>query len=516
MTQLTQQRLDRWQADPLAFVSEALTDPENGQPFDLYHQESEFIRLALTTTDDGRLPFPELLFSAPKKSGKTALAAIMMLYVVIVLAGRYGEGYVCANDFDQAVGRVFAACARMVETSPLLSSEATITARRITFPALGSWIEAIPSDYAGAAGSNPSFVVFDELWGYVSEKAHRLWDEMVPPPTRKITARLTVTYAGYTGESDLLEGLVNRGLAGEPISPDFYQQPGMLSFITHRLCAPWQTVAWREEMRQSLRPNAYLRLIENRFVGSESSFIPIEMWDACCADQQVRPLIADPSLPVWIGVDASTKRDSTALAVTAWDHEAKKIRLVTHRIWQPSREEPLDFEATVEATLLELADRFDVREVRFDPYQMQATAQRLQRAGLPMVEFPQTVGNLTDASSNLFETIKATGFLAYPDDDIRLAMQRAVAVEGSRGWRITKDKQSHKIDIVVALGMAALATVKEASTRRGHVGIGIFSPYGGAVSWRGEKPSALKAGPHQTASAYTARLRSCSKILKAI
>lgn len=34
-----------------------------------------------------------------------------------------------------------------------------------------------------------------------------------------------------------------------------------------------------------------------------------------------------------------------------------------HRIFQPSRHEPLDFEATIERSLLELRGRFDVREV---------------------------------------------------------------------------------------------------------------------------------------------------------
>jgi hypothetical protein len=45
----------------------------------------------------------------------------------------------------------------------------------------------------------------------------------------------------------------------------------------------------------------------------------------------------------------------------------------------------------------------------------------------------------------------------------QLAISRAVAVESSRGWRITKEKQAHKIDMVVALGMAALAAVKAQS-----------------------------------------------------
>jgi hypothetical protein len=41
----------------------------------------------LTLGFDGRLPFPELLLAAPKKSGKTALAAMIVLYVIVCLGG---------------------------------------------------------------------------------------------------------------------------------------------------------------------------------------------------------------------------------------------------------------------------------------------------------------------------------------------------------------------------------------------------------------------------------------------
>ena len=47
---------------------------------------------------------------------------------------------------------------------------------------------------------------------------------------------------------------------------------------------------------------------------------------------------------------------------------------------------------------------------------------------------------------------------------MRLAVSRAVAIETSRGWRIAKEKQSHKIDIVVALAMAAHATIEGQSS----------------------------------------------------
>jgi hypothetical protein len=93
-----------------------------------------------------------------------------------------------------------------------LRRAARATASRIDFPETGASITAIASDYAGAAGANPTISTFDELWGYTSERSDRLWDEMVPPPTRKIACRLTTTYAGFSDESELLEGLYKRGL----------------------------------------------------------------------------------------------------------------------------------------------------------------------------------------------------------------------------------------------------------------------------------------------------------------
>ena len=50
--------------------------------------------------------------------------------------------------------------------------------------------------------------------------------------------------------------------------------------------------------------------------------------------------------------------------------------------------------------------------------------------------------------------------IAYPDAGMRLAISRAIAIETSRGWRIAKDKQTHKIDVVIALAMASYAAVR--------------------------------------------------------
>ncbi len=444
--------------DPVLFIETVLVNPETDQPFILYPEQKTIMRAAFTLKPDGTLPYSEILDGQPKKSGKTTMAAWALLYCICAIGGRGAEGYCIANDFEQAQSRVFAAAAKIVRASPLLYRAAHIYSNKIEFSSTGASITAIASEYAGAAGANPTITVFDELWGVMSERGHRLWDEMVPVPTRKVSVRLTVTYAGFTGESDLLEGLYRRGLKGTLIAPDLYAQPGMLMYWTHEARAPWQTEAWKEQMRDSLRGNAYLRLIENQWVTNESSFIELEQWDKC-VDPTASQIPRDKRLPVWIGVDASTKHDSTAIVACTYDDKTKHVRLVTHVTFQPSPDDPLDFEATIERTLLNWNEQYDIQEIRYDPWQTVSVAQRLRRAGLPMVEFPQTVGNLTEASSCLYEQVKGKSITLYADAEMRLAASRAVAIETARGWRIGKEKASHKIDVVVALAQAVLGAV---------------------------------------------------------
>jgi len=98
--------------------------------------------------------------------------------------------------------------------------------------------------------------------------------------------------------------------------------------------------------------------------------------------------------------------------------------------------------------------------VRFDPWQFARSAQTLAKLGLPMLEFPQSIPNLTAMTVNLYELLKGGNLEAYPDPGIRLAIQHAVTVETSRGLKLAKEKASHKIDVLVALAMAALGVVQ--------------------------------------------------------
>jgi terminase large subunit-like protein len=189
----------RARSDPAYFIESALGDPEGSGPYKLLPAEREFLRHSFRLRPDGRLAFSEQCYGCCKKSGKTTFAAMHALTTTLIFGGRYPETIIVANSLEQSVGRVFEMCRRIVECSPWLRRQAKITADKIAFPSIGGTIKAIPSDYASAAGSNQNLAVFDELWAYTSERAHRLWDELVPPPTRKVACRLTVTYAGFEG-----------------------------------------------------------------------------------------------------------------------------------------------------------------------------------------------------------------------------------------------------------------------------------------------------------------------------
>ena len=243
------------------------------------------------------------------------------------------------------------------------------------------------------------------------------------------------------------------------LAQTLYAGDGLLMFWSHEPIAPWQHEAWLAQMRRSLPPNQYLRMVENRFVTSEGVFIDMSAWNKI-VDDRLGFAPADNGSAIYVGVDVGFKYDQTAIVAVTYDPAAKMVRLVFHRIFQPSPLDPLDFESTIERTLVELRDRFAVCKVLFDPWQMQATAQRLRNHGLPIEEFPQSPANLTAASQNLFELVQSQNLVVYPDECMRLAVSRAIAVETARGWRISKQTPAHKIDVVIALAMACHAAVR--------------------------------------------------------
>jgi phage terminase large subunit-like protein len=228
----------------------------------------------------------------------------------------------------------------------------------------------------------------------------------------------------------LLEELYRRGLQQPLIGDSLHAGDGLLMAWHHKPVAPWQDEAWLKDIRRQ-RASVYQRHVLNELASSSSQFVDMNKWDVCVRPA-LSPVYAEPETEAFVGIDASVKHDSCAIVAVTFDRPSQMVRLLTHRVFQPTPDQPLDFENTIEATVLDLKRRFALRAVRFDPYQMVATARRLSAAGVRMEEFPQSVPNLTAASQNLFHLIASQAIALYPDADMRLSVSRAVAVESPR------------------------------------------------------------------------------------
>ena len=165
----------------------------------------------------------------------------------------------------------------------------------------------------------------------------------------------------------------------------------------------WQTQAYYDSQKKTLRPGTYLRLHRNQWAVAEETFITPEMWDPC-VNQAHHPTIISRD-PLYVGIDVGIKHDNAARVAVKWDENGEKLILVSHRIWKPTPGKPLGLENTVEEDLRELNEQNDVVEIFADPYQMHRSITTLQAAGVPIKEYAQTQANCTLMGQTLFDLL---------------------------------------------------------------------------------------------------------------
>jgi phage terminase large subunit-like protein len=461
--------VERLRLEPALFADTFLRNNEKGKSWRLSRHQRRVLARAFRRGRRGELRFRLVLWSEPKKSGKTFLAAMLLLWWAFT--NSHTEIIVAANDLDQSVSRVFETAVALVKHNPALARLVTVRAEKLLFTN-GTVVTAIASDYRGAAGSRHSLVIFDELWGFHSENAQRLYEELTPPVTEENAWVLVVTYAGFTGESKLLESMYQRGQAGTRVDAklELYEADGLFMYWSHTPRQPWQTdakaVRYYAEQARSLRPATFARLHRNEWVTAESIFITPALWDPN-VDRDARPWLparaGEPRLRIWVGVDVALKHDYSAVVAVTRTAEGQ-LQLIRHWLWKPSASTPLNLEATVEQALWECAQGYIVQAIYVDPFQMHRSMTTLQQAGLPVQEFPQTSQNLTRMGQTLLDLLRGHNLCLYRDDEMRAQALSVVAVESPRGFRLAKEKASRKIDLIVALSMACLAALDEPSS----------------------------------------------------
>lgn len=326
-------------------------DYTNAQGITLADFQKRILTHVLTPDpSSGIFPYRTVIWSAPKKSGKTANAAFVGAWFAeyieapnLVLLG--------ANTQGQSLGRIHAS---MLPTLRLHG--ARTAGERIILPN-GTVVQSITNSPKSEAGANYGLVMISELWGWSTELARTLWAETMPVPTKMNSIRWVESYVGYedtstlllelwlkvftdTSESKLQDGaepipeladITTTDAYGNKI-PCCYRVPAedMFLYVDHEHRFPWQQGERGKKYYRSITTGLteadVMRLVYNRWQKTDTRFIAADM--LAKAVMRGRDLTADglslfsgvprrvpSSMKLTIAVDASQGRtDSTALA----------------------------------------------------------------------------------------------------------------------------------------------------------------------------------------------------------
>lgn len=381
----------------------------------------------LTKNSKGRFPYETVVYSTIKKEGKTTLAGAVGAWFAACIDPP-NLILTLANDQEQSAGRIFGAMTPTLNALGCRVPTAVSSKPEVRLPN-GSVVQAIANNYAGAAGANYGLTLWSELWAYTTERSRRLYEELIPVPTKNISIRWVETYVGFEDESDLLLDLFLRIFTdtnetsiqpgAEPVPelldiktdedrPACWHIPseGLFYYHNHTPRMPWNIgekgEEYRAKQKAELRTAQYVRLHENRWQSAEGNFIEPEVVDDACT-------LSGPLMePMILAIDGAMRNDTICLSGASkyttklWDEDVERFRINYFRAWLPeefgakanrktgTKKGDMDLDDTVGKEILRLHNAgLIIGPVWYDPFQMHQTAVKLRKLGIPCVEFSQ-------------------------------------------------------------------------------------------------------------------------------
>jgi len=463
---ISKEQIARYPKDIVSFLEDqCILDNKQHAHIEDWQRKYIFEPLFYDLDANGKRKYSIALLAMPKKNGKSTLAALIGTFMMYC-DETGGEVIVAANDKQQASVIIYSKIRNIISRSPMLKAGVESLKMGIQIRSSGTTCRCIAHQYESAAGLNPSCTLFDELWGF---KDRKFYDELTVVPTRANPLIVIVTYAGYDRHG-LLWDLYQDGMAGDTLievpDKEIYikrgqSDPGMFMFWSHENMASWVTEDYLAKQRKRLPSNVYARFHENRWAAAEAGFITH-------ADilRNVDPLwklqlTAQPekAYTYIVALDLGLTHDRTARAVGHFEPENQGVYLDSMRVWEGTPNEPVPI-YDVERDLVEQMEKFGARTLVIDPWQMQATIQKL-RGIYNIVPFNFSA-DMTRLSETLLTLTKNERFHLYNEPRLLSEMENIYARQTSRGWRIDH-ASGQRNDCVVALGMMAVEAIKSAA-----------------------------------------------------
>lgn len=191
-------------------------------------------------------------------------------------------------------------------------------------------------------------------------------------------------------------------------------------------------------------------------IADDERFVEAMVWWDACHDPALPPL--DEYTPVVLAADAGVSSDSFALVgVSRHPDDGQLVAQQLARVWVPGGQ-ALDY-GPIQAEIAQLCETYNVIELAYDPYQLHQMAGTLRSEyGVNTRAFSQAAERLM-ADRGLRDLIVQRRLRHRGDPTLRQHIDNANAKRADdgavRSLRIVKRAPSLKIDLAVALSMAA-------------------------------------------------------------
>lgn len=440
--------------DPIAWITRHFFIPELNGPIQLYPYQVAALREALRRDAAGNFVYSTILWGDIKKSAKSSLAAAVALWRATTTP--WATVRIVANDLKQADSREAFYIRRAIALNPRLA--ARIAHYQIRLPN-HSVIEAVAMDPKGEAGGGDEMTLWTEFWAMRNQAAQLMWTEMTLSPLKfGQSQRWINTYAGYEGQSPLLQPLYDAGMDGQrlDLSTPAHDLRDVPAYANGRLFMlwndrprlPWLTADYYDQERQALVKPEFNRVHKNIWASPTSQFVPDDWWAACRHDS-----IPAAARRAWatMALDAAVSGDTFALVVTS--RYAGLTWALSVRTWKAPQDGAIDYEE-VEKEVWRLCRQYRIWEIRYDPYQLHDMAGRLRKRLQRVYAFSQQSLRLV-ADKSLHDKIRDAGIAHDGDETLAAHITNADAQHHGERLRLVKRSPDLPIDAAVALSMAA-------------------------------------------------------------
>jgi len=456
-----------------------------------------------------------------KGNGKTTLCAGIGLELLVADGEAGAEIYSAATKKDQA-RIVHADATAMRDASPSLSKRIQKFRDNLSIPADHSKFEPLGADKDTLDGPRPHGLILDELHAWKSRGVLDVLEEGMGKRLQPLAVRATTASDGSEGvyqqeheyAEQVLEGTVKDDalfayIATLDKGDDWRDERNWIK-PNPNLGVSVKIEELRERAgKAGAQPsylNSFLRFRMNVVTQGESAAIRPEDWKACVgyslAGKDAKVLRGEIERALegescFIGADLASTEDIAALVKVFPPTEERKLWVVIPHFYIPEdnieskgREarEPYDVwkregfitategnvidYATIEAQVLADCERYDVREIAFDPWNATAFANDLQAAGVPiskLAKFAQTIANFAQPTKYLLEVLIPNRTLAHLANPVLTWMAKNLIVwtDPNGAQRPSKRKSLRKkIDGMVAL-LNALGRANSAPSHDG-------------------------------------------------